>query len=223
MTHAVTGPILKLRVAQAGMLTPRIRSFRLEPTDGKPLPAFEAGAHIRVRVDLPDGSHAWREYSLIDASDLAAGDALPAAYRIAVQVETNGRGGSRWMHERVREGDTLDVEPPRNAFPLQTTPGTTHLLAGGIGVTPLFTMAAQCLAAKWPVQMHYAGRSRAQMALLPELQGLLGDRLAIHADDEAGRAFDVAGLMDRCDAQDLLYVCGPRPLLDAVLAQAQAL
>ena len=220
MTAAAGGMVLKLRVAQARLLTPNIREFKLVAADGVPLPPFEAGSHIKVNVALPDGTRAWREYSLIDAAGSRRGDAPPTSYVIAVQAEAQGRGGSRWMHASVQVGDVLEVEAPRNAFALQPTAGTTHLLAGGIGITPLLTMAAQCIASHGPVKLHYAGRSRGLMALLPELQALLGDRLEVHADDEAGRPFDVAGLLDRCT--DLVYVCGPKPLLDAVLTQAQA-
>jgi vanillate O-demethylase ferredoxin subunit len=70
--------------------------------------------------------------------------------------------------------------------------------------------------------MVYAGRSHALMALLPELRALLGDALHVHGDDEAGVSLDVDALLDGCAPDDRLYVCGPQPLLDAVLAGARA-
>src|SRR4029450_11640403 len=60
------------------------------------------------------------------------------------------------------------------------------------------------------------------MAFLPELQRLLGDDLHVHADAEAGAPLDVDALLDDCAADDQLYVCGPKPLLDNVLAKTQA-
>jgi len=84
-------------------------------------------------------------------------------------------------------------------------------------------MAAQRKAEGRPVRLHYAGRSRELMAFLPELHTLLGDDdLHVHADAQAGAPLDIATLLAGCAADDRLYVCGPKPLLDNVLAKTQA-
>ncbi len=64
MTPAATP--LTLRVAEARSLNPLIKMIRLRAEDGSTLPGFEAGAHVRVQVALPDGQTDWRHYSLID-------------------------------------------------------------------------------------------------------------------------------------------------------------
>ncbi len=210
---------ISMRVAQVETLNPLIRCLTLQPVQGGLLPAFDAGAHVRVRIGTADE---WRHYSLIDFSTAAdAGAAAPQAYTIAVRLEDTGRGGSRFMHG-LREGDELAIEPPRNDFPLADHGGCAVLVAGGIGVTPLASMAARCRGQGRPVRMVYAGRSRALMALLPELQMVLGDALRVHTDEEAGTPLDVGALLDACAPEDRLYVCGPQPLLDAVLAAAHA-
>ena len=211
---------LSLRVAEATLLNPLIRSFVLRRADGMPLPGFGAGSHLRVRVRLADGTLDWRHYSLIDTAQ--GGREAPVEYRIAVRLEDAGRGGSRFMHEGVQAGDMIEVEPPKNDFALGAHAGCAVLVAGGIGITPLASMAAARRAAGLPVRMLYAGRSRALMALVPELQALLGDALAVHADDEQGAPLDVAALLDGCAGEDQLYVCGPRVMLDAVLAASDA-
>ena len=213
---------LPLRVAEARELNPLIKTFTLRAADGGLLPGFAAGAHIRVRVELPDGSADWRHYSLINFSADAKATEAPTAYVIAVRKEAEGRGGSRFMHERLREGVTVTIELPKNDFPLHTGPGGTVLLAGGIGVTPLASMATRRRAEGLPVRMHYAGRSRDLMAFVPELQALLGDDLRLHADVEQGGPFDIGAMLDGIPAGDRLYVCGPKLMLDAVLAQTQA-
>lgn len=212
---------IKVQVAQVQALNPLVRCLTLRASDGRALPGFSAGAHVQVRVTLPDGATDWRHYSLIDLGGDPADRGAPAQYTIAVRREDQGRGGSRFMHA-LQEGDALTIEPPRNDFPLGEHTGRTVLVAGGIGVTPLISMAARCRAQGRPVRMVYAGRSRELMAFLPELQGLLGDALTVHADTEAGAPLDMAALIDGCEASDRLYVCGPQPMLDAVLAQAQA-
>ena len=214
---------LKLRVAEARTLNPLIRLLRLVAPDGAALPGYAAGAHLRVQVELPGGARDWRHYSLVNASAEPGATDAPREYVIAVRREDDGRGGSRYMHERVREGDVLDVEPPKNEFPLREgVDGCAVLVAGGIGITPLLSMAARRRAQGAPVRLHYAGRSRELMAFLPELERLLGADLRLHADAEAGGPLDVDALLDGCAAHDQLYVCGPKPLLDAVLARTQA-
>jgi vanillate O-demethylase ferredoxin subunit len=221
---APTPTVLLLRVAETRALNPLIRMVRLRAHDGAPLPGYRAGAHVRIEVELADGRRDWRHYSLINLSTQAAACAAPTEYVIAVRREDAGRGGSRYMHERVQAGQVLNVEAPKNEFELRAAPGCAVLLAGGIGVTPLVAMAAERVAQQAPVRMHYAGRSRDLMAFLPELQQLLGVALHVHADAdaEAGAPLDVEAVLDACAADDQLYVCGPKAMLDSVLARTQA-
>jgi len=214
--------LLALRVADARLLNPLVRQLRLVALDGARLPGFTAGAHLRVQVTLAGGATDWRHYSLIDLSAEPGATAAPLEYVIAVRREEAGRGGSRFMHEQVGAGDVLTIEAPKNEFPLRDHAGCAVLVAGGIGITPIASMAARLKAEGRAVRLHYAGRTRALMAFLPELRELLGDALALHADDEAGAPLDVDGLLDGCGAGDHLYVCGPKVMLDAVLARTQA-
>jgi vanillate O-demethylase ferredoxin subunit len=209
---------LALRVAESRDLNPLVRLLRLRADDGAVLPGYEPGAHVRVQVTLADGKEDWRHYSLVNLQP-GADLRTPREYVIAIRREDAGRGGSRFMHT-VQAGDLLTIEPPKNDFPLGA--GRAVLVAGGIGITPLASMAVQCRAAGQPVRLHYAGRSRTLLAFLPELQDLLREDPRVHADDEAGAPLDVGALLDACAWNDTLYVCGPQVMLDAVLAGAQA-
>jgi vanillate O-demethylase ferredoxin subunit len=212
---------IKVQVAEVQALTPLVRRLVLQAADGKPLPGFTAGAHVRVEVALAQGRTDWRHYSLVRHAGVDA--ALPpATYELAVRREEEGRGGSAFMHA-LQPGDHLSIEPPKNDFPLSPQARRVLLVAGGIGVTPLLSMATELRAAGRDVRMVYAGRSRGQLAYLPQLEALLGDALAVHADDEAGRPLDVAALLAGCAGDEQVYVCGPKPLLDAVLALAASL
>jgi len=214
--------ILPLRVVEARDLNPLVRLLRLRADDGAALPGYSAGAHLRVQVELPDGSSDWRHYSLINLSPQADAGAAPTEYVIAIRREDEGRGGSRFMHQRVQVGQSLNIEPPKNEFPLREHAGCAVLVAGGIGITPLASMAAQRVGEQAAVRLHYAGRSRELMAFLPELQQLLGDALRVHSDSEAGAPLDVDALLDACSSEDQLYVCGPKAMLDTLLAKTQA-
>lgn len=213
---------LALRVRRATLLNPLIRELELVAPDGTVLPGFAPGAHVQLQVPLPDGRSDWRHYSLVELTGDAAACRTPSRYVIAVRREADGRGGSRHLHEHVAEGDTLQVRPPRNDFALQPGGGRVVLMAGGIGVTPIASMAACARAQGRAVAMTYAGRSRALMAYLAPLQALLGQSLMVHADDERGGTLDVDAVLAGCGADEVLHVCGPQALLDQVLARAQA-
>lgn len=113
-----------------------VRSFELSTQDGSPVPAFLPGQHIAVRVyPTEDGAPLVRMYSL-------CGPQNAPGLRIAVKLEANGPG-SIYMHERVRDGDILDVSAPRGTFTLSEDRGPLVLLSAGVGVTPLLSILNQ--------------------------------------------------------------------------------
>jgi ferredoxin-NADP reductase len=168
-----------------------------DPT-GADLPAWTPGAH----VDLLLTDELTRQYSLCgDPADRSV-------YRIGVLREPAGRGGSAYVHDRLREGDDVDVQGPRNHFELAPSPRYLFI-AGGIGITPILPMAAAARAAGADHELHYGGRSRRSMAFLAELEGTL------HPQDEVG-LLDLDALLGTPRPDTLVYCCGPEPLLVAV-------
>jgi vanillate O-demethylase ferredoxin subunit len=203
-------------VSQVEALTPRIREFVLARPNSAPMPGWAAGAHIDVH--LSDVGR--RSYSLIETTSPRAAAEHPTAYRIAVLLESRSRGGSTLMHG-LKAGDRLTISSPANNFPLGTGTSDVALVAGGIGVTPLLAMACELSAAKRPFSFYYAGRSRTELAFLGEIERLTCAKAIIHADDEAGRLFDLEGLMTRLAADVPLYLCGPLPMIEAAIALAR--
>ena len=199
------------RVLTVAPLTDRIRAIEVGRADGAALPRYDAGAH--VHFVLPDGDT--RAYSLID---FAVPEDAPVSYRIAVQLEPEGQGGSAHMHG-LAVGEQVRFSVPKNDFPLQTD-APAVFLAGGIGVTPMISMATRMRAAGQTYTFHYAGRSASVMAYRRELADLCGDALHLHFDDDAANALrlsDVIGTLG--DAH--LYICGPRGMIDAARAMAE--
>lgn len=179
-------------------------SLELQAPDRGPLPEWSPGAHIDLL--LPSGLV--RQYSL-------CGDPLDRSrLRIGVLLDVKGRGGSREVHEGLRVGQTVAIRGPRNAFPLEA--GQRYLfVAGGIGITPILTMAreAQRAGAEW--QLLYGGRSRRSMAFIDELLALGGERVSILPADETG-LLDLEDIAARAASGAHTYSCGPAPLLDAL-------
>src|SRR5690606_28733227 len=120
-----------MRVAAIDDATQDIRVFELQRADSQALPEFTPGAHIDVHI-AP---------SLIRQYSLCNGPEQTDRYVIAVKLEAASRGGSSAMHERIKVGDVLHVTGPRNHFALADSASEHLLLAGGIGVTPLLSMA----------------------------------------------------------------------------------
>ncbi len=208
---------LALVVADVRALTPAIKRFELRNGNGGELPAFTAGAHIDVRVTLPDGSPGSRSYSLVNSP------VERDRYEIAVLREPQGSGGSAFMHERVKLGDRLIASAPRNDFALAVDAREHWLIAGGIGITPILAMARVLAASRQSFALHYCARSLEAMAYREEIAALAGDRARFYFDGgDPARGLDVAALLAAPAPGRHIYVCGPRGMIDSVLARCQA-
>ncbi|WP_407277896.1 PDR/VanB family oxidoreductase [Aromatoleum evansii] len=215
----------ELEVRAVTAETPLIRAFELAAPDGAALPGFSAGAHLKIAVP---GLAEPRCYSLIELAPDAAAFDRPTRYRLGVRIEDASRGGSRFMHA-LKAGDRVTVTGPKNDFPLHAPASgeaPVVLLAGGIGITPVASMAAALKAAGRPFVLHYSGRSRDQLAFVDELAALAGDALVLHADDDPMTRLEVGALLDsvkptRGEAPHL-YVCGPKGMIDATIDGAKA-
>jgi ferredoxin-NADP reductase len=172
--------------------------------DGKPLPAYTPGAHIDLH--LPNGLV--RQYSLIKA------EPDPASYSVGIKRDPASRGGSRHIHDELRVGKSLKISAPRNNFPLVEDASHVVLFAGGIGITPIWCMVQRLekLGRSWT--LHYACRSRADMAFLHALEAMAPAQF--HFDEESGGKFlDVGAIVAAAPRDAHLYCCGPTPMLKA--------
>lgn len=202
---------IEMIVGEVRCLTPLIKTFRLDPSNGGLLPGFEPGAHIRV--DLPAGGD--RAYSLINLDPQANCASGVPHYRVAVRLEDESTGGSRFMHQ-LAEGDRITIASPKNDFPLHQGDDPALLIAGGIGITPIVSMTAALAGRGGDYRLHYAGRNRGALAFVDELRELAGDRLAEHYDDEAETALDLKQLLSGPLESARIYVCGPKGMIEAV-------
>ncbi|MCJ2048433.1 PDR/VanB family oxidoreductase [Methylobacterium sp. J-070] len=190
------------------MLTARVVELELADPDGWDLPPFDAGAHVSVH--LPEGKT--RPYSL-------CGDpVISGRYRLAVLRQDDGRGGSAWIHEVVRVGDTLHVSLPRNNFPLAAEADHHLLIAGGIGLTPFLPMVDVLNRAGRAFHLHACAGSPEHMPYLRRLRELEAAGVAtLHFDGgEPSAGLDVGGLLDGRGPDVHVYCCGPSSLMDAV-------
>lgn len=201
---------LKLKVRSYVAETPFIRSLVFGVEDGV-VPPWQAGAHLRVA--LPNGGD--RPYSLM---------ALPAlpedALALGVLREEASTGGSQFMHA-LKVGDVVKASAPVNNFHLHEGTAPALLFAGGIGITPVLSMAAELAARGNSYRLHYAGRTQGLLAFLPQLQEICADALSVHYDSDESR-LDIAAALGDAAASTHVYVCGPSGMINAVKTGALA-
>jgi ferredoxin-NADP reductase len=200
---------LELRVKSVTYEAQRINSLELVPLSDVELPSFTAGAHIDLH--LPNGLR--RSYSLVNPQRDRR------RYVVAVANDLASRGGSRFIHEELRAGDVITTSLPRNNFELNEDAPHSVLIAGGIGVTPLYCMIQRLEDLERSWELHYSVRTRASCAFLAELQALekiQPARVKINFSREPGaKVTDFAGLIQNLSANTHIYCCGPKTMLTA--------
>lgn len=171
------------------------------------VPRFDPGSHSNIRVEI-DGEAANRTYTVIPAP--------PGQIAVAVKLHPQSRGGSRYMWS-LEVGQDVRLTLPENRFELSWRAKHYLLLAGGIGITPIFGMAKALVARGASVRVVYGARSRGLMAFADELEALLGDRLILR-DNSQGQHIDLAAEFAALPADAECYLCGPIGMLEAAKA-----
>jgi ferredoxin-NADP reductase len=222
MDMTMTEPVHTADASASGTIEMRLTSIRyaaddinlyeMRRPDNATLPVAGPGAHIDVH--LPNGI--MRQYSLVTA------DGDPRAYVIGIKRDRASRGGSIFIHDKLRVGQTLAVGAPRNNFPLLETVEHTVLVAGGIGITPIWAMAQRLLKLGRSFELHYACRARREAAFLEQLTAMPQAHLHVDAESD-GRPLDIAAIVARAPQRAHYYCCGPLPMLSAYEAATIAL
>jgi ferredoxin-NADP reductase len=199
--------IMKLDVVEAQDLGAQVRRLVLRHPRRPELPPAEPGSHVDVHL----GDGRVRQYSL-------CGDPADATrYVIAVKRESDGRGGSRWIHEHLVSGAVAHVSAPRNHFRLSAHATHHVLVGGGIGITPLVAMARHLAGTGASVELHYAAPDRASAPFLEELTSILDSQArAWLSRAPGGVRFDAPALLAGRESGTHVYVCGPPRLVAAV-------
>lgn len=191
-------------------LTPDIRLFEIEPDGGFVPPPPGSHLDFRMRIhDRPD----LRSYSVV-------GPCTDGIYRIAVKRLPHSRGGSAWMWS-LAPGARLAFTGPHDTFPLGANRPEYLLVAGGIGITPIYTMATALAGAGARLRLVYAARRACDLAFADDLREILGDRL-ITVTSETGGRVDLAAEIAALAGDGELYVCGPIGMLEAAKHAWQA-
>lgn len=188
-----------------------IFEFRAPHADPPPAPA---GAHVQIY--LPDGN--LRAYSVLNP------DEPEPRYVVAVKHAAGSRGCSRWLHEHARVGMHFDILPPQNNFSLNEGASHSLLFAGGIGITPLWSMVQRLerLRASW--KLIYGVRNHTDIVFAKELAAL-GDRVqfVFSRGQASSRHIDFRSELAGAPNGTHFYCCGPKSMMDAFESATAAL
>lgn len=208
-----TGTLL-VRVARIEAVTPDIKRFTLVSRDGRHLPPFSGGSNIVVLIPQA-GSTRRNAYSLMSSPFDSS------AYQIAVRRLDEGRGGSRWMHEALKEGDELEIQRPVNLFPLSKHARLHVFIAGGVGITPICSQLVELKLRGTPFELHFACRGVEHARIGEELRSLYGNFVRLYYDD-AGQRLDIAAVLAQRPLGSHVYVCGPESMIQQTIDTAHA-
>ncbi len=199
--------------------TPEIRSFYLKSArQDKALTPFNAGQFITLHVPRLDGTALVRSYTL-------SGDSQQAGYRISIKADGEG---SHYVHSALQVGTELAVSMPMGSFTAEASGSErAHwvLLGGGIGITPILSLAHELTGAgRGPVTLVQSVRDVAEAPFGAELLDLeaRGLRLQRHVTRTttalngwmAGRVSLGQVFTDQVLSEVQLYLCGPAAFVE---------
>lgn len=192
-------------------------SLELRPFNASKFSTVEAGSHL----DLLLKNGLTRSYSLTNPGD-------SDRYIIAVKKEASGRGGSCFVHEQLRVGQVIDIGIPRNHFSLNENAELSVLLAGGIGITPVYAMLKRLRSLEKKVHLIYCASSRKNAAFVPQIEALISNSQGLATatyffSDEHPDKPSMKTLLSEYGAQADYYCCGPTRMLDAFALECSAL
>ena len=207
-----------LKVAKKVVESDLVTSVYFETEDGSPLPAYQPGQYISIRVKLPNEEYMMnRQYTLSQAN-------AEDGYRISVKRENehspNGKV-SNFIHDGLQVGDIVEVSAPAGVFVLENTTTPVTFISGGIGVTPLNSML-QSLAndATNKVNFIQCARNEKVVAFSDAIQEKINDLpnatyTALYSDEDNLITKEL--LTQKVTNDTDVYVCGPVGFMEAVL------
>ncbi|UGQ27849.1 vanillate O-demethylase ferredoxin subunit [Acinetobacter calcoaceticus] len=196
--------VVKNRHVEGG----NIAVMEFESATSARLPKVEAGAHIDVH--LPNGMV--RQYSLCQNPN------DEGKFRLGILRDPESRGGSVSAFDEIKDGMQIQVSEPKNLFPLLKAKHSV-LIGGGIGITPLITMAYQLASDGTSFELHYCGASPENCAFVDEIKnGELAKYTTFHFKSEGAshRAFFESAIKN-IDLESHIYTCGPVGFMDWVI------
>lgn len=199
-----------------------VYSFYLKNIDNKNLPEFLAGQFIAIRVKNKDNTYTSpRQYTL----SMNHKDDL---YRVSIKREENGYVSKKLVDE-VEIGDTIEITMPLGKFYLKDNNKNVVLIGGGIGITPMLTMAYEAANTSKKVELIYSTQNEENHSFKDEIENLCNENSNINSttfytrvNDEKDNSKYISGRMSRewmeenLEKDSEFYFCGPTEFMRSV-------
>jgi vanillate O-demethylase ferredoxin subunit len=210
MTDDILRPVI---VAKKINEAHNMASFELVDPDRAELPPFSAGSHIDVTI----AGGLVRQYSLCNSSSERH------RYLIGVWKDANSRGGSKALHEAVKEGDTLQVGRPRNRFRVPKSTKRAILMARGIGLTPILSIADFLQSRQIPFQLHYVFALMSPGAFVGKIEeSSFAENAKYYIEDsQQNRLLDPPAILSGQPEDTQLFICGADWWQDPIINSAK--
>ncbi len=154
LLRVVKKKLCKLKVARIFQETADVKTFRLVACHGGALP-FSYFPGQFLTVTMPTGEKPIRRSYTISSSPTQG-------YYCEMTVKREAQGaGSRYLHDTVKEGDTLEIQAPNGKFIFtgQEADGVV-LISGGVGITPMMSITRALTDMGWSGDIYFVAACR---------------------------------------------------------------
>jgi len=224
----------RLRVARIVNETKDVKTFRLVACHGGGIPfSYLPGQFLTLTLPVTDTDKPIRRSYTISSSPTQG-------YYCEVTVKREEKGaGSRYLHDRVKVGDTLQAMEPNGRFTFSGKESDSIvLIAGGVGITPMMSVARAMTDMAWPGQIDFivACRGPEHLIFKSELERLQAQYanfrlfVAMSGIDEDLHGYRSGRLSKEMladwvpdIARRRVHICGPVPMMDATKAMLGSL
>ncbi|GAB1313862.1 hypothetical protein MFIFM68171_04072 [Madurella fahalii] len=203
----------EFRVVEKEKETARIVSFILEavePLSGQDGDGVELrpGAHAKLKL----GNGLVRAFSIVDGNR--------NRFQLGVALDEKSRGGSRYLHEVVQVGHTVQVGAITVAVSIPTAASHHVFVVAGVGITAFLSLIELYKRIHYSVDLHYAVRSVDDIPFRERLAKLGSD--CVIYNKAAGQRLNVGDIIENMHWNSHLYVCGPKGLMDEAAKETRA-
>jgi ferredoxin-NADP reductase/Fe-S-cluster-containing hydrogenase component 2 len=215
----------KLTLAGVETVTHNVKTFQFKPANGGPIPfEYLAGQFLTLHI-APRGIPTSRSYTI--ASTPTWRDRI----EITVKREEHGLV-SRWLHHELKLGEEFEIEAPNGTFVFTGKEAeSVVLIGGGVGVTPMMSVARYLTATRWEGKIYLVLGFVAPRDFIfrQEIAELESGNANLSVTVTMSRPGDEpwSGPVGRIDAQLLAaavpdivnrraHICGPPLMMDAV-------
>lgn len=217
--------LCRLRVARIFRETVDVKTFRFVACHGGGIPfSYLPGQFLTLT--LPTGDKPIRRSYTISSSPTQG-------YYCEITVKREEQGtGSRYLHDELKEGDTLEVQAPSGKFVfVGKETDSVVLVAGGVGITPMMSITRALTDTGWHgvIDFVMACHDPEHLIFASELKRLQEHHPNLHVFIAMSRLEqDVDGYHRGRITKQLLaqwvpniaskwiHLCGPPPMMDGV-------